>query len=276
MRRISTGVQGRSILGDLFVEDQTIKPNTGDDIFIQEFGSPGRVLVGTELLIRDGQPLTFSAPAVQGFVELQAPNSTDGFETVSLTLPTNSGNAGDVLTTDGSGNLTFSDLTIEVSNQTADTATYYPLLSTSNSGSISSVDTSSSKLSFQPSSGTLTVTDLSVTDISATDGTFSNDLTVTNSLSAGSITETSSISLKTDITNIENSIDIIGKLRPVSYTRKSTGIKEIGLIAEEVEKIIPEVITNNGEYKAISYSRLTALLINAVANLQQEIDRLKA
>jgi hypothetical protein len=99
-------------------------------------------------------------------------------------------------------------------------------------------------------------------------GTFT-DLNATN------ITETSSIILKENITPISNAIDIITLLEGVEYTRKSTGKKEAGLIAEEVKKVLPELVDSAGEYKSISYSRLTAYLIEAVKSLKTELDEIQ-
>jgi len=120
-----------------------------------------------------------------------------------------------------------------------------------------------------------------VTDLSATDGDFSNnvtvsnDLTVTNDFSAGTITETSSIVLKTDVEPIAHALDSITALTGVSYTRIATGRRESGLIAEEVEKIAPELVIETGDYKSISYSRLTAYLIEAVKDLKKELVKIQ-
>jgi len=274
MRRISTGVQGRSVLGKYFSIDNVLSTlETNTDIRLEPSGS-GKVISDADLTVSSGNRLEIVSSGSSNSVNLVAPSGLGS--DLTLTLPSNNGSAGDVLTVDGAGNLSFTDLTIEVSNQSADTSTYYPLLSTSTSGSINSVDVSSSKLSFQPSSGSL-----SVTDISATSGTFSNnltvsnDLTVTNDLSAGTITETSSIVLKENISPLKNAVVKILQLDAVNYNRISSGKKEVGFIAEDVETIIPEVVDINGEYKSISYSRLTAYLVEAVKELKTQINELE-
>jgi len=274
MRRISTGVQGRPILGKYFSVDNVLSTlETNTDIRLEPSGS-GKVISDADLTVSSGNRLEIVSSGSSNSVNLVAPSGLGS--DLTLTLPSNNGSAGDVLTVDGAGNLSFTDLTIEVSNQSADTSTYYPLLSTSTSGSINSVDVSSSKLSFQPSSGSL-----SVTDISATSGTFSNnltvsnDLTVTNDLSAGTITETSSIVLKENISPLKNAVVKILQLDAVNYNRISSGKKEVGFIAEDVETIIPEVVDINGEYKSISYSRLTAYLVEAVKELKTQINELE-
>jgi hypothetical protein len=93
-----------------------------------------------------------------------------------------------------------------------------------------------------------------------------------------SLTETSSIRYKENVVTLESSLDKVLKLRGVSYNRKETNTKEIGVIAEEVEKILPEVINYNddGQVDAVSYGRLTAVLIEAIKEQQKQIDELKS
>jgi len=160
MRRISTGVQGRPILGKYFSVDNVLSTlETNTDIRLKPSGS-GKVVADSDLRISSGNSLEIVSDSSSNSVNLVAPSGMSS--DLTLTLPDNSGSAGDVLTIDGSGNLSFTDLTIEVANQTADTANYFPLLSTSNSGSISDVTVSSSKLSFQPSSGRLTTDQINI------------------------------------------------------------------------------------------------------------------
>jgi len=274
MRRISTGVQGRPILGKYFSVDNVLSTlETNTDIRLEPSGS-GKVVADADLRISSGNSLEIISDSSSNSVNLVAPAGMSA--NFDLTLPSTDGANGTVLATDGSGNLSFLDVAVELNNQTADTSTYYPTMTTSTTGGITNLSVSSSKLSFQPSSGTLTVTDLSATDgdFSGT-VTVSNDLTVTNDFSAGTITETSSLALKTDITPIENALDSIAALAGVSYTRRATGRRESGLIAEEVEQVLPEIVSRTGEYKSISYSRLTAYLTEAVKSLKQEVEELK-
>jgi len=274
MRRISTGVQGRPVLGKYFSIDNVLSTlETNTDIRLEPSGS-GKLVADADVRITSGNRLEIVSDSSSNSVNLLAPAGMGS--DLTLTFPANNGAAGNVLTVDGSGNLSFQDVTIEVANQTADTANYFPLLSTSSSGSISDVTVSSSKLSFQPSSGKLTVTDMSATSGTFTNNvTVSNDLTVTNDFSAGTITETSSIVLKTDIEPIQNALDSVVALAGVSYTRIATGRRESGLIAEEVEKIAPELVLETGNYKSISYSRLTAYLIEAVKDIKLELVKIQ-
>jgi Chaperone of endosialidase len=79
---------------------------------------------------------------------------------------------------------------------------------------------------------------------------------------------------KTNIHALQNALGKVEQLRGVSYDLKDSGKHEIGVIAEEVGKVIPEVVTyeENGEdARGVDYSRLTALLIEAVKQQQREI-----
>ena len=87
----------------------------------------------------------------------------------------------------------------------------------------------------------------------------------------------SSRRFKTNITPLIGALDKVRRLQGVSYDLKNGGEHQIGLIAEDAGKVVPEVVAweNNGvDAKAIDYSRLTALLIEATKEQQAEIDRL--
>ena len=64
---------------------------------------------------------------------------------------------------------------------------------------------------------------------------------------------------------------------------REDGVKEIGVIADEIESIIPQVVKSDNvksidgtEYKSVAYDRLTPILIEAVKELSAEVDALKA
>jgi len=84
---------------------------------------------------------------------------------------------------------------------------------------------------------------------------------------------------KTNIKPIDNALDKVEQLHGVTFDLKKDGMHDIGLIAEEVGQVIPEVVAyedNGKDAKSVDYSRLVALLIEAVKTQQQEIDALKA
>jgi hypothetical protein len=97
---------------------------------------------------------------------------------------------------------------------------------------------------------------------------------VGNTLIQGTLTETSDISLKENILPLESSLDKVMKLKGVSFNKKATpNVKEIGFIAQEVEAVIPDLVTETNEgIKTVSYSRVTAVLVETIKEQQAQID----
>jgi hypothetical protein len=77
--------------------------------------------------------------------------------------------------------------------------------------------------------------------------------------------------LKTDVTKINNSIEILKQLSPVSFNWTTTGEKSYGLIAQEVEKILPELVSETNNVKSVRYIPLIAMLIDAIVELDKRI-----
>jgi hypothetical protein len=97
---------------------------------------------------------------------------------------------------------------------------------------------------------------------------------------AGDLAAFSDISLKEDIYQIENALEKVNKLRGVHFTRKATQQKEIGVVANEVEKVIPELVgqqndTELGTIKTMKYANTVGLLIEAVKELSKQVEDLK-
>jgi hypothetical protein len=92
----------------------------------------------------------------------------------------------------------------------------------------------------------------------------------------GTITETSSLRYKKEISHLHNALKMIMQLQGVSYKLKDSEVKEIGFIAEQVEQILPEaVIYKGGKPDSVAYSRITAILVEAVKEQQRQINELK-
>ena len=104
--------------------------------------------------------------------------------------------------------------------------------------------------------------------------TIAGDLTVT-----GTFSNPSSRRWKTNVRPLENALATVAQLRGVSYDLKATGKHQIGVIAEEVAPLVPEVVSfeaNGQDARGVDYARLTALLIEAVKEQQTQIHALKA
>ena len=87
---------------------------------------------------------------------------------------------------------------------------------------------------------------------------------------------TSDRRLKTDISSIATATQLTTKLRGVHFKWKKDGVPAYGVIAQEVEAVMPDAVTTNADgTKAVDYDQLIPVLIEAVKSLQVEIDALK-
>ena len=114
----------------------------------------------------------------------------------------------------------------------------------------------------------------------------SSGASISGSLTAsGNVTAYSDARLKTNVNTINDALSIVGKLRGVSFDWKETGEHSIGVIAQEVEEVLPEVVLNNvntdpatgktTEVKSVDYGKIVGVLINAINELKAEVDELK-
>jgi hypothetical protein len=93
--------------------------------------------------------------------------------------------------------------------------------------------------------------------------------------------------LKKDIVKIDNALDKVSQLNGYTFEYLADGKKSAGVIAQEVEKVMPSAITESTlplkmgeddktEYKTVQYDQLHGLLIEAIKELKAEIEELKA
>ena len=90
-------------------------------------------------------------------------------------------------------------------------------------------------------------------------------------------TTVSDVALKSDIEMIPNALDKIDEVRGVTFTRHN-GQKSAGIIAQELEKVLPEAVrqkklafVDGKTYKTVEYDAIHGLLINCIKELKQEI-----
>ena len=117
-------------------------------------------------------------------------------------------------------------------------------MSSTSSGTWSTAYTSDSKLYFNPSTGTLNATNL-------------------NSLS--------DIKFKKDVYDIENAIETLNSIRPVSFKWIENDRNAFGIIAQEIEKLLPDLVETSNFGKSVSYIQLIPIIIKALKELQEEI-----
>ena len=85
----------------------------------------------------------------------------------------------------------------------------------------------------------------------------------------------SSLRYKNNIAALDSGLQLINQLRPVTYDWKQSREHDLGLVAEEVAKVEPLLVTHNekGEIEGVKYDRISVLLINAVKEQQRTIER---
>jgi hypothetical protein len=111
---------------------------------------------------------------------------------------------------------------------------------------------------------------LSGGDLTVTSGDITCSST-SSEVKAGSFVTYSDAALKTNVETVDNAMDMIQGLRGVSYDLKANGTREYGFIAQEVNEILPEVVSTSGNLMGIDYTRITSLLVEAVKTQQAEI-----
>jgi len=102
------------------------------------------------------------------------------------------------------------------------------------------------------------------------------DLALSSIVNAVDLGLASDEKLKQNIKDIENH-NVIDNMRPVEFNWKTNGKKSYGLIAQEVEKILPEIVSEDDitGNKSVSYIQLVPFLLQYVKELKKEIEELK-
>lgn len=113
----------------------------------------------------------------------------------------------------------------------------------------------------------------------------SEELYVVGDITAtGTISELSSAKYKTNINQLDNALDMVDNLRGVKFNWRAKDYpnmrfsedQQVGLVAEEVETVIPELVhADNNGVKSVDYSKLTAVLVEAIKELKAENEELR-
>ena len=85
----------------------------------------------------------------------------------------------------------------------------------------------------------------------------------------------SSLRYKSDVRTFTGGLDVVSRLRPISFNWKQSGMRDVGFGAEEVEKIEPLLATFNdkGEIEGVKYKQITTVLVNAVKEQQAQLQQ---
>lgn len=137
------------------------------------------------------------------------------------------------------------------------------------------ISTTSNYFSFIPSSGTLSVNQFNAGVTTATNVTVQS-LNCSGVATATDFNSTSDINLKDNIKVIDDPLAKVLQLNGVSFDWKDTGQSSAGVIAQDVEKVMPGIIRDNSTgYKSLNYNGLIGLLIEAVKEQNETIEVLK-
>jgi hypothetical protein len=101
---------------------------------------------------------------------------------------------------------------------------------------------------------------------------FTGSISVSGTITAtGDVTAFSDARLKTDVEPVSDALDRVRKLRGVTFTRRDTGSRGIGLVAQELAPIVPEaVMTHDDGLMSVAYGNLVGLLIEAIKELADQ------
>lgn len=147
-------------------------------------------------------------------------------------------------------NITGNAATVTVADDTVSTTTHYLVLGDATSGA-DALKVSSTKLTFQPSTGNFTA--------------------------AGNVTAYSDIRIKEDIRAISDALYKVQQIGGYTYRRTDTGEVQAGVIAQEVRAVLPEVVSQDDDGRlSVAYGNLAALLIQAVKELAERVEQLEA
>tara|TARA_Y100000022_G_scaffold124581_1_gene107929 strand:- start:332 stop:1258 length:927 start_codon:yes stop_codon:yes gene_type:complete len=263
---VSTIASGATALDDIATGDasSTLATSSGDiiidspDGIVLDADGDGTVSLkdgGTRyaLIEKSSDSLLIRADLADGDILFQGKDNTSTITAMSIDMS----EAGNVKVNTGNLLLETDGKYIQVSG-TSDT-----FWAMGSSGGVNAPGTASQTLCFHSWNG------------SAWDQELTLDMSG-NLTADGNITAYSDERLKSNIQTLESGLDKVNKLRGVTYTRDEK--ENIGVIAQEVEKILPEIVLTAEDKmgtKSVDYSRLTAVLIEAVKELSAKLEKLE-
>ena len=101
------------------------------------------------------------------------------------------------------------------------------------------------------------------------------NITASGTVTAGDFNTTSDEKLKDDVKIIEGSLDKVIQINGVSFKWKDNGEECLGVIAQNIEEVFPELVKEGEDHKTVNYNGLIGVLIEAVKELSDEVKELK-
>ena len=121
--------------------------------------------------------------------------------------------------------------------------------------------------------GTITYEDVTNVDsvgvITARSG-----IVVTGVVTATTFNSTSDIKLKNNVTTVDNALEVVNQLRGVRFDWKESGVGDYGVIAQELEEVLPELVSQ-GDPKTVNYNGIIGVLIESIKELSEKVKSLE-
>jgi hypothetical protein len=278
---------------DLLTDGAIIKIAADDDLQLTHSGSVGDITCSTGALdinagtvnIKDeASSETMASFVSDGAVTINHDNSTvfntvSGGCAVTGTLAVSSTSAFTGAITSNAGvivdNITIDGTEIDLSSGTLTIDVAGDIILDADGGDISLQDGAVQFGSLTNSSSNLIIKSGSTTaaTFSGANVTFAGTLASGAITSSGDVTAFSDMRIKHDIETIEGALDKVSDMRGV-YFKRNNGEAGTGVIAQEIENILPEVV-KDGEYKSVAYGNMVGILIEAIKELKAEVEKLK-
>lgn len=290
-RKLSGGISGDPNVSSIQVASDAVMTAAADvDITLSPAGT-GIVIFDTNTQVQGSNDLRFADSDSSNYIGFKAPASVSA--NLIWTLPAVDGSDTQVLSTNGSGDLSWATPGITVTNETSSATTHYVAITTASTGSITGARVTTTKLTFQPSTGTLSSTLSRVTANTSSTSRTTGALVVTGGVGVGGAIyagsdivayASSDIRLKEDISKIDNSLEKLFEISGYEYFWNKTAqemfpertMRDVGVIAQEVKKVLPSAVVERDDgYLAVNYEKIIPLLIESVKTLKQELDMIK-
>ena len=103
-----------------------------------------------------------------------------------------------------------------------------------------------------------------------------SSISVTGNVTAAGYVTASDKRLKKSIKTVSSALNTVGALRGVTFTWKDTNIKAIGMIAQEVEEVLPDIVTTDDDgYRGVRYTEVIGVLVEAIKELKADFEEYK-
>lgn len=135
-----------------------------------------------------------------------------------------------------------------VTNQSSSTSTFYPVFTSVTSGSMTTASVSTTKLQYVPGTGTLTSINFN---------------------------STSDLKLKKNISSISNAVQTVKNINGVEFEWKNNNEKSSGVIAQELENVLPHLVLDTEDCKTVNYLGIIAYLVESIKELDERLRKLE-